>query len=221
MKRSSKYAKSFKTVTVICCAIFAVCSNELGGLAKSKDAPTNQSVAVPEPETQMPTYEEGKKLPKGMAESSVDVTIASTPENVWKTLTNFEIYPKIFKRIKSSEITKREGDFVFLETYLKPQRFVKNQVQHTVTNIAASPNHIVFKQLDGNFKHVDGAWDLAALDRGRTKLKYTLHVDSGTIVPPPLVSFFLKFVQNEVVNQVKQYVESDEKSERKKQKTET
>lgn len=162
-------------------------------------------------DTQMPVYEPGKKLPKGMAESAVSIIISAEPKTVWNALTDFSIYPDIFKRIKTSEITRKEGDFVFLETYLKPQMFVKNQVQHTVSNIADSPNRINWKQLDGNFKHVDGSWDLAAVDGGKTKLTYTLHVDAGTIVPANMVAFFLKFIQREVVAQVKQYVEKEAK----------
>ncbi len=163
-------------------------------------------------DAQMPVYEAGKKLPKGMAESAVSITISSEPPNVWSALIDFEAYPKIFKRIKTSQITRKEGELVYLETYLKPQMFVKNQVQHTVSDIAASPSRLVWKQLDGNFKHVDGSWDLAPVDGGKTKLTYTLHVDAGTIVPPSMVAFFLKFVQREVVGQVKQYVEKEAKT---------
>lgn len=161
---------------------------------------------------QIPVYEPGKKLPKGMAESAVDIMIASTPTNVWNALVKFENYPRIFKRIKTSEIIKRDGDLIYVETYLKPQMFVKNAVQHTVTNIADSPHRINWKQLDGNFKHVDGSWELAAQGGGKTKLTYTLHVDAGAMVPPSMVSFFLKFVQNEIVKQLKQYVEKEEKT---------
>lgn len=163
-------------------------------------------------DAQMPVYEAGKKLPKGVAESAVSINIASEPTNVWNALIDFAAYPKIFKRIKTSEITHKEGDLVYLETYLKPQMFVKNQVQHTVSNIAAAPSRLVWKQLDGNFKHVDGSWDIAPVAGAKTKLTYTLHVDADTIVPPSMVAFLLKFVQREVVGQVKQYVEKEAKT---------
>lgn len=163
-------------------------------------------------DAQMPVYEAGKKLPKGMAESAVSITISSEPTTVWNALIDFAAYPKIFKRIRTSEITRKEGDLVYLETYLKPQTFVKNQIQHTVSNIAAGPGRLVWKQLDGNFKHVDGSWDVAPVAGGKTKLTYTLHVDADTIVPPSMVAFLLKFVQREVVGQVKQYVEKEAKT---------
>lgn len=200
------------------CAALLLCSFSSGPAALSKQtkegkeisAQVKETPATTSAETAMPVYEAGKKLPRGMAESSVDITIASNPAGVCNALVKFEDYPRIFKRIKTSEITKREGDLIFVETYLKPQMFVKNNVQHTVTNIADSPHRINWKQLDGNFKHVDGSWNLTAVDGGKTKLTYTLHVDAGTLVPPSMVAFFLKFVQNEIVKQLKQYVEQQE-----------
>ncbi len=200
-------------VAVICCALL-VCpatATDSGAKEVSKEA-SKDSAQTEVTNSQMPVYEPGKKLAKGMAESSVSITIAAQPTIVWNSLIDFEVYPKIFKRIKTSEITRKDGDLVFLETYLKPQMFVKNQVQHTVNNIADNPNHLIWKQLDGNFKHVDGSWDLASVDGGKTKLTYTLHVDAGTIVPPSMVAFFLKFVQREVVAQMKQYVEKEAKT---------
>lgn len=179
------------------------------GISKEVSREISQKEAA---DAQMPVYEAGRKLPKGMAESAVSITISSEQTNVWNALIDFAAYPKIFKRIKTSQITRKEGDLVYLETYLKPQMFVKNQVQHTVSDIAADPSRLVWKQLDGNFKHVDGSWDLAPVDGGKTKLTYTLHVDAGTIVPPSMVAFFLKFVQREVVGQVKQYVEKEAKT---------
>jgi ribosome-associated toxin RatA of RatAB toxin-antitoxin module len=182
------------------------------GLKETSKEASKEAVQRPASDVQMPVYEPGKKLPKGMAESAVSITISAEPKIVWNALTDFQTYPNIFKRIKTSEITRKEGDLVFLETYLKPQMFVKNQVQHTVSNIADSPHRINWKQLDGNFKHVDGSWDLASVDGGKTKLTYTLHVDAGTIVPANMVAFFLKFVQREVVGQVKQFVEKEAKT---------
>jgi len=163
----------------------------------------------------MPVYEPGKKLPKGMAESSISILIAAEPATVWKTIVGFEEYPNFFKRIKTSEITRKEGDFIYIETQLKPQMFVKNSMQHTVCCLSNGPSRMNWKQLDGNFKHVDGSWDLASAQGGRTNLTYTLHVDAGTIVPPSMVSFLLKFVQKEVVGQLKNYIEKGEKREKR------
>ncbi|MBA3994511.1 MAG: hypothetical protein C0469_13365 [Cyanobacteria bacterium DS2.3.42] len=139
-------------------------------ISRESSKETSKEVSHAAIDKQMPVYEPGKKLPKGMAESAVSIIISAEPKIVWNALTDFQTYPNIFKRIKTSEITRKEGDFVFLETYLKPQMFVKNQVQHTVSNVSDSPNRLIWKQLDGNFKHVDGSWDLAAVDGGKTKL---------------------------------------------------
>lgn len=210
-----KERRQFRTVSasLICCAALLSCPLLVSpaSIAKQKHDKKEAAAEAAVADGRMPVYEPGKKLPKGMAESSVDITISTEPTRVWNALIKFEDYPQIFKRIQTSEVTKREGDLVYVETYLKPQMFVKNNVQHTVTNIADSPRRINWKQLDGNFKHVDGSWELFALDGGKTKLTYTLHVDAGPVVPPSMVSFFLKFVQNEIVKQLKQYVEKEGK----------
>jgi ribosome-associated toxin RatA of RatAB toxin-antitoxin module len=148
---------------------------------------------------------------KNIAESSVSTIISSEQGLVWKTLTSFERYPQIFKRIKSSAVTKREGELVYVETYLKPAMFVKQPCQHTVNNLSASPGQLRWQQLDGNFKHIEGNWEIVPEDNNRTKVIYTLHVDAGSLVPPSMVSFFLSFVQKEVLAQLKQFVEKEKK----------
>lgn len=202
-----------KAVKSVC--IVAFLSAALGaGMVTSAASVFAEDAAKEAIQIQMPSYEPGKKLPKGMAESSVSITIAAQPAEVWKTIISFEEYPAIFKRIKTSQVTRKEGDYIYVETCLKPQMFVKNQMQHTVSCITNGPKSLNWKQLDGNFKHVDGSWHLDSVDGGKTNLTYTLHVDAGTIVPPSMVSFFLKFVQKEVVGQLKQYIEKEEKREK-------
>jgi ribosome-associated toxin RatA of RatAB toxin-antitoxin module len=202
--------KAVKTVCIVALLNAALCAGVFSWQAQvlAEETPKDSN------EVQMPVYEPGRKMPKGMAESSVSITIAAEPARVWKTIVSFEEYPAIFKRIKTSAVTRKEGDYIFVETCLKPQMFVKNQMQHTVSCITKGPKSLNWKQLDGNFKHVDGSWHLDAVDGGKTNLTYTLHVDAGTIVPPSMVSFFLKFVQKEVVGQLKQYIEKEEKREK-------
>lgn len=191
----------------------AACSSAVVSPAFASDSDSQRDYAPRQiAEALRPVYETGKKMPKGMAESSVSILISAEPASVWNTLLKFEDYGKIFKRIQTSEVTKRDGDLVYVETCLKPQMFVKNQIQHTVTNVSTGPNRLHWKQLDGNFKYCDGIWDMAPVNGGKTNLTYTLHIDCGSMVPPSMVSFFLKFVQKEVVAQLKHYVERDAKT---------
>lgn len=206
MKKGIRVYFSSAMVALACSIplVYPAVANDL--TAQSEGAP--RQIA----EAQLPSYESGKKMPKGMAESSVSILISAEPTSVWNTLLKFEDYGKIFKRIQTSEVTRREGNLVYVETCLKPQMFVKNQVQHTVTNVSNGPKRLNWKQLDGNFKYCDGTWDMTAVDGGKTNLTYTLHIDCGAMVPPSMVSFFLKFVQKEVVAQLKHYVEKGEKT---------
>lgn len=142
-----------------------------------------------------------------LSQSSVRVEVNAPAEQVYQTLTNFDLYPQIFKRIKSCAVTRREGDLVYVETFLKPQMFVKQQCQHTINDLKGGPGRLEWTQLDGNFKHVDGTWEIRSLKADRTEVTYTLRLDAGPVVPSQLVSFLLKFVQKEVTGQLKAYVE--------------
>ncbi len=206
MKKAIRVYLSSMLVAAACSAPFVAPAVARDSASQSDYAPRQIAEAL------MPVYETGKKLPKGMAESSVSILISAEPTSVWNTLLKFEDYGKIFKRIQTSEVTKRDGELVYVETCLKPQMFVKNQIQHTVTNVSTGPNRLHWKQLDGNFKYCDGTWNMAAVNGGKTNLTYTLHIDCGSLVPPSMVSFFLKFVQKEVVAQLKHYVERDERT---------
>ncbi|HEY9784003.1 MAG TPA: SRPBCC family protein [Candidatus Obscuribacterales bacterium] len=147
-----------------------------------------------------------------LAESSIRFTIKATPERVWATLCNFDVYPAIFKRVKRCQVTRRDGDLVYVETFLKPQMFVRETCQHTVNNLSAKPEKLEWSQIDGNFKHLDGSWTLKPVNDGKNcEVVYTLHVDAGSIVPSPLVSFLLKFVQKEIANQLCAYVQQTDK----------
>lgn len=157
--------------------------------------------------------EEKKKCARGV----VSTEIAAPPEVIWALLTDFPRYPKIFKRLDGCQITKREGDHVFVASYLKGQLFVKERCQHVVNDLSGAPNILRWHAIDGNFKSLDGCWDISTLQKDRTLLTYTLEVDAGPIIPGALVGFILHSVQKEVLGEVKKCAEHDyNESERKR-----
>lgn len=144
-----------------------------------------------------------------LAESTLIFNVNAPADRVWDTLVDFDAYPSIFKRIKTCTITKRDGDAAYVETYLKPQMFVKQSCQHTVNYLRSKPERLEWRQLDGNFKHVEGSWDIQPIQASSTsRVTYNIKVDAGQFVPSPLVSFLLKFVQKEVAKELKSYIET-------------
>lgn len=146
------------------------------------------------------------------AQSSSTVLIYAPEPIVWKVLIDFDQYPKMFKRIDTCHVTKREHGLLFAETYLKPQMFVKKLCQHTVTDISQGPHFLQWKMLDGNFSSVYGSWTLSMSHDKKgipvCSATYTLEADPGPIIPGPMVSFLLHQIEHEVVTSFKKGCES-------------
>jgi len=142
-----------------------------------------------------------------LPEGTLNCTINAPVEHVWTVLSDFSKYPQIFDRVKSVSITKREGDLVYIESRLKPHLLVGNEVQHTVNDLSGKPGSLKWQLLDGNFKHVDGVWEIKPAGDHSCKVAYTLKVDPGPFVPAKMVSFLLHFVEREIVGSLKIYAE--------------
>ena len=136
------------------------------------------------------------------AQSSIKFPVAAPQDVVWSVLIDFDRYPEIFKRIESCKVTKRDGDIVFTESYLKPQLFVRERLNHTSVNLSRKPDAFNWKLLDGNFKGAEGRWDMKPIDKTKTEVTYTVAVDPGPVIPATLVSWVLHMVVKEVVDGV-------------------
>lgn len=143
------------------------------------------------------------------AQAVADFVIKAPPTRVWDLLTDFPQYPRIFDRLQSCRVVKREGDLIYTESRLKPHVFVRTQLNHTVNDLRGKPNTLDWELIDGNFRAVHGRWSLAPEEAGqRCRVIYTLEVDPGPVIPPFLVSFVLGFVQKEIVASLKEAAES-------------
>ena len=145
-----------------------------------------------------------------LAKATVETTIKAPREFVWNALTDFGRYPHIFPKVKSCQVLKREGQLVYIESFLKPQLFVNEQCQHTINDLQNKPDSLRWKMVDGTFKAVEGEWQLKSTNAGRhCQVKYTLEVDPGPAIPRPIASMALKMTQKEIVGNFKQVVEKD------------
>jgi ribosome-associated toxin RatA of RatAB toxin-antitoxin module len=148
-----------------------------------------------------------------LAKATVEATIRAPKEYVWKALTDFGRYPHIFPKVKSCQVLKREGQLVYIESYLKPQLFVNEQCQHTINDLQNKPDSLRWKMVDGTFKAVEGEWQLKSVNAGKhCQVKYTLEVDPGPAIPRPVANLALKMTQKEIVSNFKQVVEKDVKA---------
>jgi len=149
-----------------------------------------------------------KKIGK-RANAITSFEVKASREQVWGVLTDFDDYPKVFKRLKSCHVTRRDGNLVYIESELKPHMFVRVPRNHTVNDLKGRPNILDWDLLDGNFKSVHGRWVLSPAPAGAAcRITYSLEVDPGPVIPPFLVSFVLGLVQREIVSSFKEVVEA-------------
>jgi ribosome-associated toxin RatA of RatAB toxin-antitoxin module len=179
-------------------------------LSPVASAQSNKELAyAPDSNSAVVTVSKKKRGARGITAIQINAPRAV----VWDVLTDFQRYPRIFKRIQSCRVTKREGDLVFTESCLKPQLFVQEPVQHAINDLGKAPCQLNWRALDGNFKAMDGTWELSPLSGDRCLATYTLEVDPGNLVPGPLVAVILHGMQKEITAQLKRAAEIDYKSQ--------
>ena len=149
-----------------------------------------------------------KAQPGHLVSSTLKTVIKADDTTIWNNLIDFVSYPLIFKRIQSVEITKRDGDFVYVESRLKPHLFIKHPTQQMVNDLSAGPKILKWRMINGNFSYVAGQWEIEPRANNTCLVKYTLSVEPGPVIPDFLVNLVFHYVQQEIVSQFKHYVEA-------------
>lgn len=189
---------------ILICPLAAKGDSHSDANALASLLPTATPVTVSRQMSSASPVTKKKHVTSGVTEIEIDA-----PTNVvWSVLTDFQQYPQIFKGIQSCKVTKRDGGLVFTESYLKPHLFLNEPCQHAVNDLSAAPQALTWHMLDGNFKSLDGKWELKPMAGGRCLAVYTLSVDAGGCVPAPLVGMALHSMQKEIVASLKKSAES-------------
>jgi ribosome-associated toxin RatA of RatAB toxin-antitoxin module len=167
--------------------------------------PHNQATRQSKPKL---TQSQDAKNAKHASSCVLKVDIDAPQEYVWGVLTNFSSYPEVFKRIQSCRVVKSEGKLDFTETYLKPHMFLNQPVQHAINDLGSGPNCLSWHATDGNFKLLEGRWELTPSRTGRgCTASYTLRVDASGCVPSPLVTWVMHGMQKEIITSLKSAAE--------------
>jgi ribosome-associated toxin RatA of RatAB toxin-antitoxin module len=177
-------------------------------------ATPNLSTEIKLTASETPILDAAKKQDKTHIVATTMQTIVNADEPaIWNALIDFKKYPTIFKGIDSVEITKRDGELVYTESHLKPALFVKQTLQHTVNDLSAGPTTLNWQMIDGNFKYLKGKWELQKKTINTCSVKYTLYVDLGPLVPASLINLVVHRMQQQIVADLKQYVETEYSNE--------
>lgn len=146
--------------------------------------------------------------PNGKLLSATMETTIKAPVNfVWQQLTDFSGYPTVFPRIESCKVLKRQGNYVYTESNLRPQLFLKETRQKIINDLTGKPHVFRWAMLQGNFNSSQGCWKLEPDSTGKyCNVTYTLESTSDAI-PKSIASVSLKFIQKDIVKTFKRVVE--------------
>jgi len=143
-----------------------------------------------------------------MLSAIMETTIDAPLPFVWQRLTDFTSYPTVFPRIASCKVLKQQGNYVYTESNLRPQMFLRETRQKIVNDLTGKPHVFRWAMLQGNFNSSQGCWELAPDSTGKfCKVKYTLESTSDAI-PKSIASVSLKFIQKDIVKTFKRIVEN-------------
>ncbi|MDZ4833599.1 MAG: SRPBCC family protein [Candidatus Melainabacteria bacterium] len=192
--------------------VFAVCTaGAFGSALEAKTIESNEprklASEIPASASLVPTPDVLPRPSKNCVTSVMETSIKAPPDFVWQELTDFPRYPQLFPRIESCKVTKRSGNYVYTESNLKPQMFLRESKQRIVNDLNGKPHVLRWAMLEGNFESSQGRWELTPDNNGKScKVKYTLESTTDPI-PKAMASFTLKFIQKDIVKTFKRSTE--------------
>ncbi len=109
------------------------------------------------------------------------------PRTVWKVITDYDHLAQFIPDMRSSRVLQRDGDSLLVEqTGTFGFLFFKQAIEVKLSVVESPPLRIVARAVGGNFREMEGIYELESLPAGRVRLSY-----SGRMVPefpiPPLI----------------------------------
>lgn len=146
----------------------------------------------------------------GFLEGSSSAEIDAPLDKVWKAVEDVERAPDWQGGLKDLEALERDDDgrATLAETSADAKvTTVKTKVRFTY----AEPNKLSWTQEKGDFKSMDGSWELEDLGDGRTRATYALAGDTGRmlglVIRGPVEDQLRKFLVEARAGELKAYVE--------------
>ncbi|HBN10028.1 MAG TPA: hypothetical protein DD435_15765 [Cyanobacteria bacterium UBA8530] len=123
--------------------------------------------------------------------------VAAPLEEVWRVITDYQNYPRMFPGILKSEVRWKEGDderHYSLLDYPWPfqDKWTINELHHDRGN-----RKILFHRIEGTVKELDGSWRLFP-EGERTLVAYSIRLDPGV---PFLPAWLLEWGNSRIAPQ--------------------
>ena len=137
--------------------------------------------------------------------------IETSPDHVWKYLTDLTKAPYVFSNLKKVRLLDQKDNRKKIEFQVASLGgLVKyDYVLHVVED---KPYEMEWSRASGAFKRNDGFWSLKPIEGGKkTLVTYGKHIDGGLFVPKMIVDKQLKSIMPEVITNIRAAVADDRK----------
>lgn len=130
--------------------------------------------------------------------------VDAPPAAVWKVITDYGHYDRIFPNIKRAETRAKHGatedHYVeFDYPWPLPDKWVLNRITHDPAHY-----HITWHRVDGSVKEVVGSWKLLPVGK-RTLVIYTVRVDPGLpLVPQWAITWGTQHVAPQIITRLRE-----------------
>jgi ribosome-associated toxin RatA of RatAB toxin-antitoxin module len=119
-----------------------------------------------------------------MARASHSIDVDVSPDRFLAVLQDYARYPEFQPDVKAIRVVARAGDHTEV-AYSIDARLVL--LDYTLEHVQRGPLRIEWRLLRGEvMKHNVGSWQLEPLERGGTRVTYTIELELGAGIPPGL-----------------------------------
>lgn len=173
------------------------------GLSDKEMATLNKGEVV----TQSEVYNtpEGKRAARGKAY----VVVKAPPEACWAIVTDYTKFPEFMPRLKKVQVLeKNETNWKVQQSISVPLSSVSYTLDLKFNAEAKRMDWTIDKAKKNDIKDTQGSWEYLPFGEGRTLIRYTIAVDTGTFVPQFVEDYLVKKDLPEVLNSFRNRVES-------------
>lgn len=147
---------------------------------------------------------EGTKLSIGESQAIVD----APPARVWNAVTDYNRQAEIGPHTKKIDITRIEGDTVWVEMELRAPFFMDDpkytlKVDHNKKEMRTNWNLV-----QGNIRECYGSWDVDPVvgEPSRSLVTYTLLYDDGSAMPQFIINTYTRLAVKDVMQILRDHV---------------
>ena len=146
----------------------------------------------------------GQALKTCVAIGIIDVA----PDKVYRAMTDFANYPKVFKALNTAKVLKNDGheaDVAY--TMTPPWPFTERKLtMRTVMNPGA--RLIKYHVIGGNVTTYEGQMTAALWGNNRTRFTYRTRIDPGLVLPAAIITWGTQVSLPGVVKDVARYAKA-------------